>query len=100
MDLTPSAAESERESYRVSALDLFSPDFDLGVKSRGRDYFRRRRGKRLDSSPDGAISGTVEGTDDNFCHSRIEYDEHGDAVYECSCPLFQDHGGYPCKHLW
>jgi len=42
-DLICPRGARERESYRVSALDLFSPDFDLGVKSRGRDYFRRRR---------------------------------------------------------
>jgi superfamily II DNA or RNA helicase len=84
----------------VSALDLFAGDFDLGVKSRGRDYFRRRKVRRLDAAPDGAITATVQSSAGGWYHVRLEYDEHGDPVYDCSCPHFQDHGGYPCKHLW
>ena len=84
----------------MPALDLFSQDFDLAVKSRGRDYFRRRRVKQLEAAPGGAISSTVEGSDGNWYHARVEQDEHGDVVYDCNCPHFQSGNGQPCKHLW
>ncbi len=83
----------------MAALDFFSNDFDLAVKSRGRDYFRRRRVKRLETAAN-SITAAVEGSDNQWYHARVEYNDRGEPHYQCSCPFFRDNGGYPCKHLW
>src|SRR5688500_1210290 len=84
---------------RTSAAQLseYSPDFFDGVRSRGREYFRRRAVRILQVTPH-AVTASVQGSTTYSVLVQWDPDDDG-PVYECTCPYFNDRDE-PCKHIW
>src|SRR5687768_17533938 len=80
----------------AAQLNEYAPDFFDDVKSRGREYFRRRAVRILQVSPQ-AVTATVQGTD--AYGVLVKWAPQEGPEYECTCPFFQDRGE-GCKHIW
>src|SRR5687767_8172283 len=80
----------------LGQLNEYSPDFFDDVKSRGREYFRRRAVRILEATPS-TVTATVQGAE--RYRVLVEWAPEEGPAYACTCPFFNDRDE-PCKHWW